>query len=153
MKKTFVILLLILTFCTKEDQVTSFLESFPADKYFNEEVFSNDYLGFYGMWKDLGSWGGWSGYSKPRFDFMEIKPFGIYGIIRNDSLLEYGKIYPNISIVNQFSAIAIKLDPEYTSKNINIGTNMYIEIIKKDTLGISDGFIDGIEYLFSRVKK
>jgi hypothetical protein len=152
MKKTLIILLLILTFCTKEDQVTTYLESFPTDKYFNEEIFSNDYLGFYGMWKDLGSWGGWSGYSKPRFDFLEIKPFGIYAIVRNDTILEYGKIYPNIGLANHFAAIAIKLDPEYIKASRNIGANMYIEL-KKDTLAINDGFIDGIGYLFSRVKK
>ena len=153
MKKSFIILLLLLSSCSKEDRVTSYLDSFAIDKYFDKEVFSESYLGFYGLWKALGAWGGWGGYSEPDFIFLEIKPFGIYGFIRNDSLIEYGKISPNTDIVDNFVGIPVKLDPVYTSgKHPNFGSSMYIELVRKDTLGVYSGFIDGVTFIFSRVK-
>ena len=154
MKKSFIILLLLLSSCSKEDNgVTSYLDSFATDKYFDKEVFSDSYLGFYGLWKNLGSWGGWSGYSKPNFDFLETKPFGIYGFIRNDSLIEFGKISPNTGIVDNFIGIPVKFEPVYISGiRPNFGSSMYVELVRKDTLGVYDGFIDGVTSLFSRVK-
>jgi len=89
MKRSIITLLFILCSCSKEENVTSYLDSFATNKYFEQEVFSSSYLEFYGLWKALGSWGGWSGYSEPTFDYLEIKPFGIYGIVKNDILVEY----------------------------------------------------------------
>jgi hypothetical protein len=155
MKKSFLILILILASCSKEDNgVTSYLDSFDTDIYFDEEVFTGNYHDFYGLWKALGSWSGWGSYSEPSFDFFEIKPFGIYGFVVNDTPFEYGKIAPNTDIAPNFPGLPVKLDPEYASgKRTFYRSTMYFELVRKDTLSVADGFIDGRQFLFSRIKK
>ena len=155
MKKSCLVLLLILSSCSKEDEgVTSYLESFPTEKYFDEDVFSSSYQDFYGLWKALGSWGGWNGYYEPDFDFLEIKPFGIYGFVRNDTLFEYGKITPNTDIMDNYIGLPVKLDPEYSSgdRPNSFRSTMYFELVRIDTLSVSNGSIVSIQFLFLREK-
>lgn len=156
MKKSSLILLLIIASCSKEDnRVTSYLDSFATDIYFGEEVFTGNYHDFYGLWKALGSWGGWGSYSEPSFDFFEIKPFGIYGFVVNDTLFEYGKITPNTDIIDNYVGLPVKLVPEYTSgeRPNSFRSTMYFELVRIDTLSICSGSIVGIQFLFSREKK
>jgi hypothetical protein len=155
MRKSILILLLILSSCSKEDnRVTSYLDSFATDIYFNEEVFTGNYQDFYGLWKVFEASGGWSGFFEPDFDFLEIKPFGIYGFVRNDTLYEYGKITPNYDILPNFPGLPVKLEPEYTlRKHPTFGSTMYFEMVRKDTLCVSAGIADGVSFVFNRNKK
>jgi hypothetical protein len=153
MKKSILFLLLLVLACTKDDKVTSFLDSFNKNKYFDEEVLIGDYQNFYGLWKVIDGYGGWSGYFKPDFDFLEIKQYGIYGVVRNDTLIEYGKIFPN-EIEDNFVGIPVKLDPEYYSQKYStFRSTMYFEICRTDTLCIYNGLVEGISYSFNRIKK
>ena len=154
MKKSCLILLLILLSCTKEDnKVYSYLDSFPANKYFDTEVLTGNYQVFYGLWKAIGAYSGWGGSFKPNFDFLEIKPSGIYGFVRNDTLIEYGKITPNTDIIPNFPGLPVILDPEYDLNNDSkVRYNMYFELVRKDTLGVYDGYYDGVSILFARSK-
>jgi len=152
MRRLIIVLLLVIFSCSKEENITSYLDSFAANTYFEEEVFSDNYLGFYGLWKALGSWGGWSGYSEPTFDFLEIKPYGIYGIIKNNILVEYGNISPN-NITPSFPGLPVIINPQYSTGEITVfRSNMYFELVRPDTLSIADGLIDGRQFIFSRIK-
>jgi hypothetical protein len=154
MKKSFLILLLVLSSCSEEDNVVSFLDSFATNKYFNDEVFSGDYQDFYGLWKVSEAYGGWSGFFEPDFDFLEIKPFGIYGFVRNDTLYEYGKITPNYDITPNFPGLPVKIEPEFTlDKHPTFGSTMYFEMVRKDTICVSAGIADGVSFVFNRIKK
>ena len=63
------------------------------NKYYNEEIFPSEYLSAYDTWHLDYISGGFSGGGYVRdFDQLVIQKYGIFKIIRNDSLLVYGKI-------------------------------------------------------------
>ena len=121
--------------CKKEEFKSTYLDSLSSDKYFNNEVLTGDSQNLYGLWKAYSVFGGWSGYSKPDFDYMEIKPYGIYGIIKNDSLLEYGKISQRtFDAKPYFSGFQVTLEPDYKiGQYFRLGGNQYFYLFKKDT--------------------
>lgn len=148
-----VVALLFLTSCSKEEVVNSYLESLSSDKYFSEEVLTDSSENLYGVWKAFGTYGGWSGFSKPDFDYLEIKPFGIYGLIRNDTLFEYGKILSyTFDSLRYNMGHQIKLEPEYKlGQYYRFEGNSYFSV-QNDTLFIGDGFIDGVSIGLRRSK-
>ena len=155
--KTCLLLLSILIFssCTKnDDEKKGYLNSFRNDKYFNQEVFMDSYRDLYGLWEAYSVFGGWSGYSEPDFDYLEMKPFGIYGLIRNDTLFEYGKISQDIFDLNHyFPGNQVKLVADYKEGAYSrLASYKYFDIVRKDTLTIYDGLIDGTSIIFKRVK-
>jgi hypothetical protein len=156
MKTCFVtiIALLILSSCSKEDEKSLNLDSFKREKYFNDEVLTGDSHNLYGLWKAYNVFGGWSGYSKPDFDYLEIKPYGIYGIIRNDTLLEYGKISQDtFDAQPYFDGFQVKVEPDYMlGPYSRFGGDQYFNLVKNDTLAIGWGMVDGITISFSRIK-
>ena len=84
----------ILNSCDKETiETTSALSEIEATTYFDSEIFSPTDLKIYGKWKLFDISGGLhgSGYDL-NFDYLEIKEYGIYVFVRNDSLLDYCKI-------------------------------------------------------------
>lgn len=95
-KLFFASLLIVLGFvsCDKDDdESNSFLSDFDKNMYYDSEIFNEQYISLYGQWEIDRIDGGLSGHGyEPNFDFLEIKKYGTYGFIRNDSLLEYGKI-------------------------------------------------------------
>ncbi len=69
------------------------MDTISAQKYYPNEVLSEKYLKLYGIWKVTGTSGGFTGMGyKADFDYLLMKPCGIFGIIRNDSLVATGKI-------------------------------------------------------------
>lgn len=58
--------------------------------YFRDDPFS-DHAQIYGSWKFVESYGGFMGTGYPLdFDALLLKPNGLFGIQRNDSLITYG---------------------------------------------------------------
>jgi len=87
------ILLFGLLSCEKESNVRFHLDSIDSHKYYSEEIIPTDYQKIYGKWRLYKVSGGFHGTGyEPDYDYLEIKNFGIYGLVRNDSLFEYGKI-------------------------------------------------------------
>jgi hypothetical protein len=151
----YLIIILILSSCSKkESERTSHLDSLNRDKYFNTEVLTGSYQDLYGTWKAFNVFGGWSGNSEPDFDYLEIKQFGIYGLVRNDTLFEYGKISPDtFDIKPYFPGYQVRLEPDSLSGIYPFfGSNRYFDLPGKDTLAIYDGLYDGVTYSFKRVK-
>ena len=73
----------------------SALSDMDKTSYYASEIFVERHQSIYGKWKLYAVSGGFTGNGHDlNFDFLEVKPYGIYGFIRNDSLLEYGKIIP-----------------------------------------------------------
>ncbi len=150
----FIIFILIFSSCSEKDyERTSHLDSLNREKYFKEEVLTGNYQDLYGTWKAFSVFGGWSGYSEPDFDYLEIKPFGIYGLVRNDTLFEYGEISPDtFDVKPYFQGYQVKLDADFLlGKYRYFGSNRYFDLLRNDTLAIYDGFIDGVTYSFKRV--
>jgi len=46
------------------------------------------------------------------FDFLEVKPIGIFGLIRGDSIFEYGRIELDTFNANKSYLLQIKIHPE-----------------------------------------
>ncbi len=113
------LLLLSLLFtigCKHQNDLPSLRNSLPKDHYYPAEIFNGDNAKIYGKWKFLykqGGFGGW--FLDPTFDFLEIVPFGIYGIIDNDAIQLTGKI--QIDQQNQNGTL-IELIPD-NSHNAN----------------------------------
>ena len=64
-----------------------------ANQYYSSEILNPKYLGLYGTWKVTGTSGGFAGQGyTPNFSHLVIKPYGIFGVVRNDSLISTGKI-------------------------------------------------------------
>ena len=85
------------TFVAKTDKdddiVYDAIDELAENYYYESEIFDDPYLDIYGQWKCQDISGGWTdqGYEVD-FDLLKIKRFGIYGFLRNDSILEYGKL-------------------------------------------------------------
>jgi photosystem II stability/assembly factor-like uncharacterized protein len=63
------------------------------NKYYEKEIFSEEYLRIYDKWRLEEISGGYAGNGyTPDFDELVVEPIGIFKFFRNDSLLNYGKI-------------------------------------------------------------
>ena len=93
LKSVSLILLVGLLSCETEENIKFHLNSIDSSTYYSDEIIPDDYKMIYGKWKLYDVSGGLSGGGHdPNYDYLEIKSIGIFGIIKGDSLLEYGKI-------------------------------------------------------------
>lgn len=81
--------------CKKESNKSDYssFDDIPFDKYYSTEILNSSHTSKYGSWIVYSTSGGFSGQGYTSdFDKLLLKPNGIFGIIRNDSLITYGKI-------------------------------------------------------------
>lgn len=156
MRTSFVILIVsfftVVRSCEKEPVETpSVLQEFETTKYFDSEIFAERDLKIYGMWKVFDISGGihGNGYD-PNFEYLEIKKYGIYGFVRNDSPLEYGKIMPAL----QANEIRLKVDFEKDENSHSFFEDRvkYVIFYGTDTLHLNSPCCDRYNYHFVRVK-
>jgi hypothetical protein len=158
MNKTFfhgfiiIIFCFILSGCEKNDDKIKFLlDDFQIDKYYTNEIFDDQFLNIYGKWELNSISGGFFGLGyTPNFNFLEIKEFGMYGFIRNDTLLEFGKI----QIAEQTSQqLEITFLPDNAVENIFFyDSEKYIELAGMDTLNLNSPCCDRYNFHFVRAK-
>ena len=128
------------------------LQNLETTNYFDSEIFAEPDLKIYGTWKLFAVSGGFSGTGHDlNFEYLEIKKYGIYGFVNNDSLLEYGKISPALQTTND---IRLKVDFEKDEKSNSFfsDTEKYLEFIGIDTLNLNSPCCDRYNYHFKRVK-
>ncbi len=91
-----VILLFTFSTCEKVPGKMSYLnllDTIPSNKYYSNKILNEKYLKLYGTWKVYSTSGGFTGTGyKPDFDYLVMKPNGIFGVVRNDTLITAGKI-------------------------------------------------------------
>jgi len=95
MKTRSLILLCLLAFLgCKEDENPGFImDLIQSNRYYNQEVIPVAYQNMYGQWRLYDISGGLTASGKETdFDYLELKPFGIYGMVRDDILFEYGSV-------------------------------------------------------------
>jgi hypothetical protein len=96
-----VFFIFLLKGCKTEDLQVKSLDGIQPTTFYTADIISSQYAGIYGTWKVTGTSGGISGkgYTKD-FDYLVFKKNGIFGIIRNDSLITYGKLtlLPDITL-------------------------------------------------------
>lgn len=137
--------------CEKEtDKVDYYLDRFAENKYYDSEIFDESYLVIYGKWELFGVSGGLHGDGhEPNFDFLEIKRYGIYGFIRNDSIMEYGRI----KIDEQTDEILLfTFESDENSETFRYDSEKYVNFYGNDTLSLDSPCCDGYNYHFNRAK-
>lgn len=152
MKKIILTLVLIVTLlfmfvkCERDNFNVNYqgmLDSLSASKYYTAEILGTKNMQLYGTWKVVGTSGGiaGSGYT-PDFDYLVIKAYGVFGLIRNDSLITSGKI----AVINQTDTelsvdFISETDPVKVGANIVLDPEKYI-IIQADTLDLNSPCCD-----------
>jgi hypothetical protein len=125
-----------------------YLDSIPADNYYASEIFDSPWTDIYGTWYLYGISGGiHGGGHELNFDYLEIKHFGIYGYIRNDSVLEYGRV----SIQEQTTeALLVTLLPDENSEQFLWDNEKYVHFGGPDSLNLASPCCDRYNYHYSR---
>ncbi len=153
LKTTIIVLFLGLLSCENEGDIKSQLDSIKSDKYYSAEIISANYLKIYGKWKLNNISGGFSGSGyAPDYDYLEIKSVGIYGLIRNNSLFEYGKIELSTFDKNTANLLQIKLIPDSYSKNPYHTPELYVSFQGNDSLNLISPCCDLYDYHYERIK-
>ena len=126
------------------------IDSMSTDNYYSIEIFSSQNSKIYGKWnlKEISGGIHGNGY-EPNFDYLEARNIGIYGLIRNDSLLEFGKI----SIDEQnVESLLIKLIPDINSDTFLFDSEKYVDLYGNDTLVFLAPCCDRFNYHFIRTE-
>ncbi len=151
---TFILLIVSLMSCDSEGRISN-LDSVKSDKYYSKEIIPTDFLMVYGKWELFDISGGFSGAGYDiDYDYLEIKRVGIYGLIRNNQLFEYGKIelHKFDDITTDFLQIRLVPDPAM-GKNPNMfPPEKYLELRGNDTLNLYSPCCDLYNYHYKRVK-
>ena len=151
----FVVCMLIcaLYYCDQDtiETHTSLLE-FRKTKYFDSEIFTEPYFRIYGKWKVFDISGGLhgSGYDL-NFDYLEVKEYGMFGFVRNDSLLEYGKIVPSLQTADEIQ-LNVSFEKDENSNSFFGDREKYVVFSGNDTLSLYSPCCDRFNYHFVRIK-
>ena len=151
----FVLLLLIASSnsCIKESvESLSALEKLKSNQYFDAEVFAKPDLRIYGTWKLFSVTGGFSGgQHELGFEFLEIKEYGIYGFVKNGSLLEFGEIAPGLQLANE---LGLKVSFEKDEKSASFFGNKEVNVTfsGNDTLHLCSPCCDLYDFHLNRVR-
>jgi hypothetical protein len=151
---TFAILILLGLSNCRRDEINYYLDSFNKNNYYSKEIIPEEYQTIYGKWKLIGISGGFSGSGyKPDFDFMEIKSIGIYGLIKNDSVFEYGRIEIDTFDNATTNYLQIILNPDYYSglSQYMYPPEKYVDL-RGDSLNLYSPCCDMFNYHFKRIK-
>lgn len=152
----YIISLLSLFSCGKDpvQTSTSLMDTISNTKYYNKEILSDSNLKLYGQWQflyifaDAGIIEG-PGKIPSTYDYLEIKKYGIYGMIKNNKVIESGKI----QIIKQDSKLFEM--SFYSDKNINDlypSSIWYVNYIGNDSLEMVDASV-GCGVLYNVYKK
>jgi hypothetical protein len=133
--------------CGKTDYESVYLQDIPANKYYLKDKMPDSLKNIYGTWKFIGSSGGFhgGGYGAD-FDFLVLKKNCIFGAIRNDSLIAYGKI----ELKTDNEGLLCIFDPDRSAKiELCYDSEKYLHL-NKDTLYLQAPCCDRFSLHFIR---
>ena len=137
--------------CEKENVLVDYIiDGFTENKYYDSEIFNEPNMGIYDKWELYNVSGGiHGGGHELNFDFLKINSYGIYGFIRNDSVIEFGRI----RIDEQTSeTLMITFEPDENSDTFMHDSEKYINFYGEDTLSLDSPCCDRYNYHFIRVR-
>jgi hypothetical protein len=143
MKYLYCIVFLISLFaCSKESDknTVKWLDPIPADKYYSSEIVSAVNLKLYGQQKFMNIYNGAGiaggpGWQKPTYDYLVFKEYGIYGKIKNNRVIETGKVQI-IEQVPPFFEIELSADTTYVSHS-----RWFVEFAGHDSIVMYDASV------------
>ncbi len=125
------------------------LNGIETDRYYQEEIFNPDNLRLYGIWKLYAVSGGiHGGGHELNFDYLEVKKYGIYGYIKDDNILEYGRI-----LIDEQTdeSLLVRLQPDAQSGQFMTDNEKYVQFYGNDTLYLASPCCDRYVYHYSRI--
>lgn len=143
-------ILFFLIACDKEEEevLLTFEEQFnelSEDLYYDDEILSVQDRPLYSWWEIYHTSGGLAGtgYQK-EFDILLLKPNGIFGFVRNDSLITIGKITAERDTMID-DRLSIQFVPD-SSRSVAY-PNLYGNFVtlQSDTLHLLSGCCDQFE--------
>jgi len=120
----------------------------PTEYYYSSEVFDYSYLDIYGFWNCYQVSSGWTGLGYDPDLYFEIKPYGIWGIIENDTLQDFGKI--EILDPSWQNAPLVNFKSDDSTKLYLYDLEKYIKLLGTDTLLLEAPCCDRDDYYFVR---
>ena len=88
------------------------IDSIETNLYYSDTIINSDFSAIYGKWFLQQLEGGYGDSYEPAYDFLEIKKNGIYGIVKDFELIEYGRITAGKTFRN---SLEIQLIPNNSS--------------------------------------
>jgi hypothetical protein len=132
------------------DLSTMLIDSIENNRYYSEDIIDEEYTSIYGKWFVYSVYGGFYGGEEiPRFDFLEVKKNGMYGISKGFDLLEYGKIE-----IKKLTEEKLLLDfiPSHYSGDIRWSfVSVRLSFPVNDTLIFHDDCLDCYHYYLYRL--
>lgn len=134
----------------EEVDLMSLLDSISKDKYYTTDLFSEINLEINGVWKFFAASGGISGggYTLD-FDYLVIKPNSIFGIVKDDVLIQSGNIEiisePNEEVMIQFFSEIVS-----NPVNINLTGDTKTVIIESNEMHLVSGCCDRFSESFTK---
>jgi len=135
-----VICTLSLVGCLTDQQISlKELAGIQKTRYYQTDIIPVAKSSIYGKWKVTATSGGFTGMGyKKDFDYLLLKQNGIFGIVRNDSLIAYGKL--NLLVDNGLTlnnAVYSKFDFEVNADvELNHDADKYITLVTNDSLSL-----------------
>lgn len=146
--------LITLSSCKQEDTTVPFPELKDNRKYYSEEIVPLNFLGIYSIWKFVAASGGFSGMGhEPDYDYLIMSSFGMYALVRNDSIFEQGKIIVLQWDENYPGALPLMFVPDETMKNTSHFNNtlFYIYLEGSSKMHLMAQCCDFFNYHYTRV--
>lgn len=150
----FSIFLCAFLFCACSKDEVSFSAEFheiPSDKYNESDIFDAAQSGINQTWKAISA--EQSGINGPipvqlDFEFLLIKPNGIFGINKSDELITYGEI---IIVENSNNELIVKFEPEEDPDMLNIEVLKYNNIrLQLESANELRLFYGGVKMVFEK---
>lgn len=111
------------------------MDDFPANKYYSSDSMPEKYQKAYGNWMVTSTSGGLTGKGfKQDFDYLILKKNSIFGVIRNDSLIAYGKM---VLSKDEIGLLCTFNSEKSTKIEICMDNEKYIELVGNDTLNLN----------------
>ena len=141
--------------CEKTTEIEDHLISIDSQEYYSKEIIPTKYQLIYGTWKLYDISGGFSGLGQePDYDYLMVKSIGVYGLIRNNELFEYGRIELDTVDDNTDNLLKIKLVPIYhtASEPHMYPPEQYVNFQGRDTLNLLSPCCDLYNHHYERIK-
>ena len=127
-----------------------FLYDLQEDAYYDSEIFDVLNLNIYGKWKLSDVSGGIHGNGHDlNFDYLVILKYGIYGFIKDNRILEFGKIKVDEQTAEN---LLITFEPDRNSDLFMSDPEKLVNFSGLDNLDLNSPCCDRFNYHFKRIE-
>lgn len=156
MKPILLIILAVLLFSCKKDDIQSVktMDSFKENSYYCQEIVPAAFNSLYGKWRLEAVSGGFTGSGHElNYSFLLLKPYGIYGITRSDTLIEYGRFETDSTNQDMPGMLKLKFIPDHYSGSSLISLPEKYAHMSNDSLVLYSPCCDMYNYHYRRYRE